>query len=97
MKRIGTAMVVMLLSGTAGTVLSAPRPVTLDVPGMTCSLCPITVRKALTKVAGVSGVDVSYEKKQAVVTFDDARTGTEALLKATRNAGYPATVQDQPR
>jgi mercuric ion binding protein len=57
---------------------------------MTCSACPITVRKALEKVPGVSKVDVQFEKKQVLVTFDDAKTNTDALVKATTNAGYPS-------
>lgn len=76
-------------------VLAAPvwaslQTVTLNVPGMTCPACPITVKKALEKVAGVSNVDVRFEKKQVVVTFDDAKTNTDALVKATSNAGYPS-------
>jgi mercuric ion binding protein len=55
---------------------------------MTCPACPITVRKSLEKVPGVSSVEVRYEKKQVVVTFDDAKTSTAALLKATKYAGY---------
>jgi mercuric ion binding protein len=77
----------------SGTSFAAPKTVTLDVPGMTCELCPLTVRKALQKVQGVEKVAVSYEKKEAVVTFDDAKTSVEALMNATTNAGYPATVK----
>ncbi len=76
-----------------GASFAAPKTVALDVPGMTCELCPLTVRKALQKVQGVEKVAVSYEKKEAVVTFDDAKTSVEALMNATRNAGYPATVK----
>ena len=36
-----------LFAGTSETV-------TLDVENMTCSICPITVKKALEKVAGVT-------------------------------------------
>jgi len=68
----------------------SPKTVTLNVSGMTCSACPITVRKALEKVPGVSKVDVQFEKKQVLVTFDDAKTNTDALIKATTNAGYPS-------
>ncbi len=71
-------------------VWAATKTVTLDVPGMTCPACPITIKKALNKVQGVSKVDVNYEKKQAVVTFDDAKTETKALVKATTDAGYPS-------
>jgi len=41
-------------------------------------------------VQGVSKVDVNYEKKQAVVTFDDAKTELKALVKATTDAGFPS-------
>jgi mercuric ion binding protein len=67
-----------------------PQTVTLNVSGMTCPACPITVKKALEKVPGVSKVDVRFEKKQVLVTFDDAKTNTDALVKATTNAGYPS-------
>lgn len=69
---------------------ASPKTVTLNVSGMTCAACPITVRKALLKVSGVSKIDVQYEKKQVVVTFDDTKTDIGALVKATTNAGYPS-------
>src|SRR5215469_3218622 len=71
-------------------VWASPKTVTLNVSKMTCAACPITVKKALQKVPGVSKVDVSYEKKQAVVTFDDAKTNLGSLVKATTDAGYPS-------
>lgn len=95
MKKTLSLVVAVLLIGLAGPALAAPKTVKLDVPGMTCTLCPITIKKALEKVDGVSKVDVSYEKKEAVVTFDDARTGIEALLTATKNAGYPSALKGQ--
>ncbi len=69
---------------------ASPKTVTLNVSKMTCEACPITVKKALQKVPGVSKIDVLYEKKQVVVTFDDSKTNTEELVKATTNAGYPS-------
>ena len=68
------------------------KTVMLAVPGMTCAVCPITVKKALNKVLGVAVVEVSFENKLAVVTFDDAKTNVEALTHATTDAGYPSTV-----
>lgn len=81
-------------------VLSAPawaatKTVTLSVPGMDCSACPITIKKALNKVEGVEKTEVSFEKKEAVVTFDDAKTNVKALMEATKNAGYPSTVKSK--
>ena len=72
---------------------AAPQTVTLTVPGMTCAACPITVKQALSRVSGVNKIEVSLEKKEAVVTFDDAKTNFAALTKATENAGYPSSVK----
>jgi len=78
---------------SAAAVQAAPQTVTLDVPGMTCAACPFTVKQAISKVDGVNKVDVSYEKRQAVVTFDDAKASVQKLTQATGNAGYPSTVK----
>ena len=72
--------------------IAATRTVTLSVPGMNCAAFPITVKKALGKVPGVANTDVNLDKREATVTFDDARANVEALMRATRDAGYPSTV-----
>ncbi|GAC1420915.1 MAG: mercury resistance system periplasmic binding protein MerP [Acidobacteriaceae bacterium] len=74
----------------SASAFAATRTVALDVPGMTCATCPITVKKALNKVPGVSKIDFDLPKKLAIVTFDDTRTNTQALVDATTNAGYPS-------
>ncbi len=87
----------LLIAALAALPLSAlaaaPKTVTLDVKNMSCELCPITVRKSLEKVSGVSGVKVDFERKTATVSYDPDQTQPEALSKATANAGYPSTVQ----
>lgn len=88
----------LLATIAALAITSAPawaeiKTVTLAVPGMTCATCPITVKKALNKVNGVTKVEVSLHKMQAIVTYDDAKTTVQALTDATANAGYPSTVK----
>lgn len=80
-----------LLVATA-PVWAATQTVKLAVPGMTCAACPITVKKALSRVEGVSKIEVSYEARKAVVTFDDSKTNVQALTQATADAGYPSSV-----
>ena len=65
--------------------------VTLDVPVATCAACPITVKTALNRVEGVRQVDVSFERREARVTFEDTQTSVATLIEATANAGYPST------
>lgn len=84
---------IVLAAAVSAPVWAATQTATLSVPGMTCAACPITVKKALNKVEGVTNIEVSLDKREAVVTFDDAKTKVEALLDATKNAGYPSTVK----
>lgn len=85
-------LVLILCSVLAAPAWSAPRTVTLSLPTMDCAVCPITVKKALGKVDGVSRAEVDFGKRQAIVSFDDAKTSAEALTRATKDAGYPSTV-----
>jgi len=91
MKKIKTALTAVIVAlMLVGPAWASPQIVTLNVSGMTCAACPITVKKALEKDPGVSKVQVQFEKKQVLVTFDDSKTNTDALVKATTNAGYPS-------
>jgi periplasmic mercuric ion binding protein len=66
----------------------------LDVKNMTCAVCPITVKKALEKVPGVTSAAVDFDKKTASVTFDPDKASPAMLAKATSDAGYPSTVRN---
>jgi mercuric ion binding protein len=81
------------IAAIATPVWAAPQTVTLAVPGMTCAACPITVKRAISKVDGVNKVDVNFDKREAVVTFDDAKASVQKLTQATENAGYPSSVK----
>lgn len=90
MKRLVAASAVVF--GLVAPALAATRTVTLHVDNMYCEMCPLTVKKSLTKVSGVSAAKVSFEKKTATVTFDDAKTNVAAMIAATTNAGYPSRL-----
>lgn len=79
----------ILLAGVAG---AGEQTVTLAVENMDCAACPLIVKQSLTKVEGVRKARVSYERKTAVVTFDDAKATVDRLIEATTKAGYPARV-----
>lgn len=96
------------LLGLSGFTLAQPaalaaeqaqtRTITLDVENMTCTMCPITVRKALEKVPGVIKAEAKYEGDGvgwARVTFDPSKATVQALTQATTNAGYPSHIQQE--
>ncbi len=90
MRPIYPVSAALALAFAAVTALAEPRTVTLDVQGMYCAVCPLTVSRALKKVPGVIEAKASYEQKSATVTYDDATTGVDQLIKATTGAGYPS-------
>ena len=73
---------------------AALTTVALAVSGMTCAACPVTVKKALTRVDGVSDAKVGFDTRSAVVTFDDAKTSAKTLTQATHAAGFPSQVKN---
>ena len=85
-------LVLAIFAAVTQPLWATPQSITLSVPGMNCATCPITVKKALTKVAGVEKAEINLDKREARVNFDDTKTTALVLMKATKDAGYPSTV-----
>lgn len=86
-------LIAVLLMGLPVAALAAtPQTVVLDVQNMTCSMCSITIRKALEKVPGVTSAKVDYDHKTATVEYDAEKANPSALVKATTNAGFPSKL-----
>lgn len=83
----------VLLVATALPAYASSKTVTLSVPDMNCAACPITIKKVLSKIDGVTAIEVSAKTREAVVSFDDAKTNVRALTEATTNVGYASTVK----
>ena len=83
-------------SSTARQVVAANEQTQqFAIEKMTCAACPITVKKAMSKVAGVKSVNVDFDAKTATVEYDSAVTNTDEIAQASTNAGYPAAITDQ--
>ena len=92
MKALRCAVLAAIVA-LASSAAWAMKSVTLTVPDMSCSTCPIQVKKVLSRVPGVSDASASLEKKEAVVTYDENKTDVEALLKATADIGFPSKLK----
>ncbi len=92
MKRLSTAALAALMLLAAHGALADERTVTLKVDNLFCATCPYIVKRTLSRIPGVTEVEVSYQEKTAVVTFDDRKTDVAALMAATAGTGFPASV-----
>ena len=84
-----------LLSIPLSALAAAPQTAILDVRNMTCSMCSVTIRKALEKVPGVIDAKVDYDRKTATVQYDADKASPSALEKATTNAGFPSKLHTE--
>ena len=92
MMRIRAAVAALAFTSATLACAGSPQTVVLDVQNMTCSLCPITVKKSLQGVPGVTDAKIDLDQKTATVKFDPDKTNIATLVKATTNAGFPATA-----
>lgn len=73
------------------------KNVVIEIEGMTCEGCAQTIRSALLKIQSVKAVDVSLEKKEAVVGFENDRENILAneLLTTIDRAGYKCKIKKE--
>ena len=90
---LATASIVPVATAANAAQPAGLQTVTLSVENMTCSMCPITVRKSLEKVPGVVDAKADYATRTARVTYDPYKTDIQTLTEATANAGYPSALK----
>ncbi|MGQ0682294.1 heavy-metal-associated domain-containing protein [Bradyrhizobium sp.] len=95
MKRSSYVVALIALALSATGAVAGERTVTFAVDNMTCASCTYIVKKSMAAVRGVANVTVSFKAKTATVTFDDAKTNSDAIAAASLNAGYPAHAKPQ--
>lgn len=86
--------VVFFFLANLGFADAAEKKGSFIIDKMTCALCPITVREAMSAVDGVKSVVINFEGKSASVVFDDTKTNPAMISEASANAGYPAVLAE---
>ena len=91
--KLARTLAFIALASSASLAMAKQQTVLLNVPTMDCATCPITIKAALSKVPGVSKVKVSYEKREAVIVYDDTKATVADLKQATEDVGYPSMLK----
>jgi copper chaperone len=64
----------------------------MNIEGMTCMGCVNSVKNVLEKIPGVAGVEISLDRKQATIHYDDAAANTDQFRKAIGDAGFEVVI-----
>jgi Cd2+/Zn2+-exporting ATPase len=72
------------------TMSEAARETSCDrtVTGMDCGSCATKIKDAVTRLPGVSGVEVGIMSERLRLTLDEAQTGRDKIEKTVRALGY---------
>lgn len=95
--RITSLVVTGVLVLTLGVITAAAftKTVTIKVEGMKCAKCSASVSKALKATDGVEDAEVSSDKGEAVIKYDDQKLNETKLREVINSTGFKA-VEQQP-
>ncbi|WP_339227429.1 copper chaperone CopZ [Oceanobacillus sp. FSL K6-2867] len=60
----------------------------LDVKGMSCGHCKMSVEGALNKLDGVTDTEVDLDSGKVEVTYDEAKVSLENMKETVEDQGY---------
>ena len=83
----------LILAFTAIGVLAATKKSTIRVDGMKCAKCSGAVEKALKATEGVEKVEVSEDRKQVVVEYNDEQVTEAKLREVINGTGFKAVEE----
>ena len=65
------------------------QQLTLTAPDISCDHCIMSIRKAVSKLAGVEFVNGDPTRKQISLRFDESRVKLADIEQAMEDEGYP--------
>ncbi len=88
-----TLCILLAVSTLAVHLQAATKTATFEVNGWTCGSCAAATRIALKKLDGIEDVRTDPEKKEALVTYDDAKITPDKMVDAIARLGYKAMLK----
>ncbi len=96
-KLLIVVMLAVLAAIPARYASSKEATAVIHVSGMTCNMCPITIRRRVLKMEGVLEAQVDRKAGRANVTYDDSLLSAEAIARAVTELGYPAELEEEKK
>ena len=64
------------------------KEIKLKIEGMHCTGCSSRLEKVLNNTDGVESATVSFEKKQAIITYNESQTYIEQIKQIIQDTGF---------
>ena len=69
---------------------STVQKIEVQIEGMTCTGCEEHVKAQISKLDGITDLTVSYENRNAIVSFDSQKTSVDKIAESINKTGYKA-------
>jgi len=92
MRKILLPAIFLMTAMFAQDGIAQEQIVTMNVSGMTCGTCPISIRHRALQMKGVHAATADINTASATVTFEDSEQSPQAIAQAITKLGYPATI-----
>ncbi len=95
LRQITRLVVSTVLVVTLGVITAAAftKTVTIRVEGMKCAKCSASVTKKLKATEGVEDAQVSSDKGEAVIKYDDQKLTEAKLREVINSTGFKAVEE----
>src|SRR3990167_2584672 len=70
--------------------------ITLNITGMTCASCAMTIERKVAKLDGVNLAHVNLATSKGHFEFDENKTEVKEIIKTIESLGYNATKENDP-
>ena len=87
------AAALLVVLAASGHALAGEARTVLGIEGMTCGGCVASVKLQLGRTEGVTEYEVSYEEKEARVSYDPERTDPQTIAASVSETGFEARVK----
>lgn len=67
--------------------------VTLQIGGMHCDMCPLSIEKGVNELPGISYVKASLADSNAVIHYDKQKIDLASIEKAVEKRGYTVKTE----
>ena len=64
------------------------KEIKLKIEGMHCTGCSSRLEKVLNNTDGVESATDSFEKKQAIITYNESQTDIEQIKQIIQDTGF---------
>ncbi len=96
-KIILTAAFISFVTLSAQQGWTQEQTVRMQVSGMTCGICPISIRHRAMQMKGVLSATADIKTTSATVTFEDSQQSAQAIAQAITQLGYPAVIKEEKK